>query len=165
MARDKLEKLFLQEKPGRIVLALRSARKPIYVARLAKETDSTYAHTFRLISKLKELGLVISKEEGRIKLVKLTVMGEALADQLSDLLYTLELVEISAAIDNLYDREVKGRLRGDINKEAVLSRLEQQTKRLERLASEKQETIMQLAKKELKRVEDISREIKGLIVG
>lgn len=165
MARDKLEKLFLQEKPGRIVLALKSAEKPVYVARLAKETDSTYAHTFRLISKLEELGLVASKDEGRVKLVKLTEVGGALADQLSSLLDMLELVEIAVTVESLYEREVKGRLRSDINKEAVLSRLEQQMKKLERLTSEKPETIVQLAKKELKQAEEISREVKGLIVG
>jgi hypothetical protein len=43
--------------------------------------------------------------------------------------------------------------------------LEQQTKRLERLTCEKPEVVTELAKKQLKRIDEISREVKGLIVG
>jgi len=165
MVKDKVETLFLQEKPMKIVLAAERADKPVYVAKLSKETDSTYAHTFRVVSKLEELGLVVSKEEGRVKLVKLTDMGEAVAGELITLLDLSELVEIAVAVESLYEREVKGHLRGDIDKEAVLGRLEQQTKKLEHLTCEKPEVVTQLAKKQLKRIEEISREVKGLIVG
>jgi DNA-binding MarR family transcriptional regulator len=165
MVKDKVETLFLQEKPAKILLAARGADKPAYVAKLSKETDSTYAHTFRVVSKLEELGLVVSKEEGRVKLVKLTEMGEAVAGELLTLLDLSELVEIAVAVESLYEREVKGHLRGEIDKEAVLGRLEQQTKKLERLTCEKPEVVTQLAKKQLKRIDEISREVKGLIVG
>jgi DNA-binding MarR family transcriptional regulator len=165
MVKDKVETLFLKEKPAKIVLAAGRADKPVYVAKLSKETDSTYAHTFRVISKLEELGLAASKEEGRVKLVKLTEMGEAVAGELLTLLDLSELVEIVVAIDGLYEREVKGHLREEIDKEAVLGRLEQQTKKLDRLACEKPEVVMQLAKTQLKRIDEISREVKGLIVG
>lgn len=165
MVRDRAETLFLQEKPVKIMLAAKRADKPVYVAKLSKETDSTYAHTFRVVSKLEELGLVVSKDEGRIKLVKLTEMGEAVADELLNFLDLSELIEIATAVENLYGREVKGHLREDINKETVLGRLEQQAKKLEPLMREKPEVITQLAKKQLKRIEEISREVKGLIVG
>jgi len=165
MVKDRVETLFLQEKPAKIVLAAKRADKPMYVAKLSKETDSTYAHTFRVVSKLEELGLVVSKDEGRIKLVKLTEMGEAFAGGLINLLDLSELIEIAIAVESLYEREVKGHLRGDIEKEAVLGRLEQQTKKLEHLTCEKPEVVTQLAKKQLKRIEEISREVKGLIVG
>jgi len=165
MVKDKVETLFLQEKPMKIVLAAERADKPVYVAKLSKETDSTYAHTFRVVSKLEELGLVVSKEEGRVRLVKLTDMGEAVAGELITLLDLSELVEIAVAVESLYGREVKGHLRGEIDKEAVLGRLEQQTKKLEHLTCEKPEVVTQLAKKRMKRIEEISREVKGLIVG
>ena len=165
MVKDRVETLFLQEKPAKIVLAAKGADKPMYVAKLSKETDSTYAHTFRVVSKLKELGLVVSKDEGRIKLVKLTEMGEAVAGELLNLLDLSELIEIAIAVESLYEREVKGHLRGDREKEAVLGRLEQQTKKLEHLTCEKPEVVTQLAKRQLKRIEEISREVKGLIVG
>lgn len=165
MVKDKVETLFLQEKPVKIVLAAKRADKPVYVAKLSKETDSTYAHTFRVVSKLEELGLVVFKDEGRIKLVKLTEMGEAVAGGLLNFLDLSELIEIATAVEGLYEREVKGHLRGDINKEAVLGRLEQHAKKLEPLMCEKPEVITQLAKKQMKRIEEISREVKGLIVG
>jgi len=165
MAGSKLERLFLQEKPSRIMLVLNSVEKPVYIAKLAKETESTYAHTFRLISKLEELGLAISRDEGRIKLVKLTEIGKALADELSTLLRLMELAEVSAAITTLYEREVKGHLREDIKKETVLTRLEQYGKKLNRLADSKLGIVGELTKKELKKVDEIIREVKGLIVG
>ena len=165
MVKDKVETLFLQEKPVKIVLAAKRADKPVYVAKLSKETDSTYAHTFRVISKLEEMGLVVSKDEGRVKLVKLTEMGEAVAGELLNLLDLSELTEIAGAVKNTYEREVKGHLRGDIDKENVLNRLEQLAKRLERLTCEKPETIARLAKAQLKQIEEISGEVKGLIVG
>ncbi len=162
---SKVEELFLQEKPNKIILMLSSVEKPVYVAKLAKGTDSTYAHTFRLVSKLEELGLVMSKDEGRIKLVKLTEIGKALAGELSDLLCLMELAELSVAITALYEREVKGHRREDIKKETVLGRLEQYGKKLDRLVNGKSGLIESLAKKELRRVDEISKEVKGLIVG
>jgi DNA-binding MarR family transcriptional regulator len=165
MVKDKVETLFLQDKPVKIVLAAKRADKLTYVAKLSKETNSTYAHTFRVVSKLEELGLVVSKDEGRIKLVRLTEMGEAIADELLTFLELSELIEIATAVESLYEREVKGHLREDIDKEVVLGRLEQHAKRLERLMCEKPEVVTQLAKKQLKRIDEISREVKGLIVG
>lgn len=163
--KDEVGTLFLQEKPAKILLALGRADKPVYVAMLSKETDSTYAHTFRVVSKLEELGLVTFKAEGRVKLVRLTKIGEALASELLNMSNMLGLVGIAFAVESLYEKEVKGHLREDINKELVLNRLEQQTKKLESMAQGKPETIVQLAKKQLKRVDEISREVKGLVVG
>lgn len=163
--KDEAGTLFLQEKPAKILSALSRADKPVYVALLSKETDSTYAHTFHVVSKLEGLGLVTFKEEGRVKLVRLTKMGEALAGEFSNLADLLEIVSIYSAVEGLYEKEVKGRLREDINKGPVLSRLEQHTKRLEGLTQDKPETVVQLAKRQLKRIDEISREVKGLVVG
>lgn len=165
MVNVEVETLFLQEKPAKMMLELRGTDKPVYAAVLSKETNSTYAHTLRVLSKLEGLGLVRFEEKGRIKLVKLTELGDALANELSSLLDILELTEVASAIESLYEREVKRRLREEINKEAVLNRLGQQTKKLERFMREKPEAIEQLAKKQLKRIDEISREVKGLIVG
>ncbi len=165
MVKVEVETLFLQEKPAKMMLTLRGTDKPVYAAILSKETDSTYAHTLRVLLKLEELGLVRFEEKGRIKLVRLTELGGALANELSSLLDLLELAEIASAIESLYEREVKGHLREEINKEAVLNRLGQQTKKLEPLTHGKSEGIEQLAKKQLKRIEEVLREVKGLIVG
>ncbi len=165
MAKVEVETLFLQEKPARMMLTLKRAGKPIYAAVLSKETDSTYAHTLRVLSKLEELGLVRFEEQGRIKLVKLTELGDVIANEFSSLLVMLELAEVASAIEAIYARDVKGHLREEINKEAALNRLGQQTKKLERLMNERPEVIQRLVKKQLKRIDEISREVKGLIVG
>jgi DNA-binding MarR family transcriptional regulator len=165
MTGGKVETLFLQEKPVEIILAAKKADKPMYVAKLARETDSTYAHTFRVVSKLEELGVITLRDEGRTKLVKLTEIGEAIASELLNLLSLLELIEIANAVEAIHEREIKGRLRGEINKEAVLSRLEQQAKKLEPLTREKPEIIIKLAKAQFKRIGEMSKEVKGLIVG
>ena len=157
--------LFLREKPERMMLALKTAGRPIYVAEISKEAESTYAHTLRVLAKLEELGLVGFEENGRVKLVTLTESGDALAEKLLDMMDVLELAEIGRAVEELYGKEVKGRLREDVNKEAVLNKLEQQAKRLERLSQGKPEVIEKLVKRRVKRIDDISREVKGLIVG
>lgn len=53
--------------------------KPKYATILSKEVDCTYSHTVKVLNTFKELGLVEFEKRGRIKIVKLTETGEALA--------------------------------------------------------------------------------------
>jgi len=70
-----LEDLFLREKPARILLALKTAKGPVYATILSKEADCTYSHTIKILDVLHGMGLVIFDKKGRIKGVKLTDDG------------------------------------------------------------------------------------------
>ena len=165
MASRNIETLFLQEKPVKTLLTLKRIEGPSYPAVISKEIGSTYAHTWRVILTLKELGLVRFEKRGRIKLIELTELGTSLASALADVQAMLEVVMANAIAEDIYQREVSGRLRAEINRKRVLKRLNVQAKRLERLTDTKREEIWKHARRCLKRIEEIEREATGLIVG
>jgi len=57
-----------------------------YVSVLAKETDCTYSHTVKLLDMFQDLGIVDFEKQGRIKFVKLTEDGTALASDFESVL-------------------------------------------------------------------------------
>ncbi len=70
-------KLYLHVKPVRLLISLKAG--PKYATILSKEIDCTYSHTVKLLDQFKKLGLVTFEKKGRIKIVKLTSVGEDLA--------------------------------------------------------------------------------------
>jgi len=80
-------KLFLRPKPVRIIVTLREG--PKYATIIAKEVDCTYSHTVKLLDLFKILGLVDFEKKGRIKIVKLTEVGEDLARAMDSVLVKL----------------------------------------------------------------------------
>ncbi len=82
----KLEELFLHEKPGRLLLSIKSGNKRRYASVLAKEIDCTYSHCVRILKEMKKLGLIGFEKKGRIKLVGLTELGEDVALQIENLI-------------------------------------------------------------------------------
>jgi DNA-binding MarR family transcriptional regulator len=80
-------KLFLRPKPVRMLICLKSG--PKYATIVAKEVDCTYSHTVKLLDLFRILGLVEFEKKGRIKIVKLTEMGEDLARNMDTVLLKL----------------------------------------------------------------------------
>lgn len=78
-------KLFLRTKPVKMITALKSG--PKYATIIAKETDCTYSHTVKLLDLFRDLGLVDFEKKGRIKIVKLTTLGEEISKAM-DILIT-----------------------------------------------------------------------------
>jgi len=70
-------RLFLHTKPVKLIISLKSG--PKYATILSKEIDCTYSHTVKLLDQFKKYGLVDFEKRGRIKIVKLTSLGEDLA--------------------------------------------------------------------------------------
>jgi len=81
-----LEDLFLRKKPARLLLSIKKQEKP-YASLLAKKIDCTYAHTTKLLDKMKTFELVDFKKDGRKKFVTLTNRGQDLADEFEILLF------------------------------------------------------------------------------
>jgi len=162
---EEIEEFLFQEKPVKAILALKKANKPLYAAIISKEIDSTYAHTLNVLSALKELKLVNFQENGRIKQVFLTEVGLEIAKIIEDLSELFKLSELEYKLDLLYEKDIKGKLREDIDKKHVLGRLDNYKAELEAIIKEKPQNISQLAEKLLKKADWISREVTGLVVG
>ncbi|AEH61189.1 regulatory protein MarR [Methanosalsum zhilinae DSM 4017] len=89
MRKEHPEHLFLQEKPTLALLAIWSFQKT-YASVIAKEINSTFAHTTKILSKMEDAGLVTTSIEGRIKYVELTLHGHQVVDALKNLILVLE---------------------------------------------------------------------------
>ncbi len=163
--RGGIEEPIFQEKPVKTILALKKADKPLYAAIISKEIDSTYAHTLKVLSVLKELKLVSFHEEGRIKQVFLTEIGLEVANLIMSLSELFKLSELEYKLDLLYEKEIRGKLREDIDKKSVLGRLNNYKEELERIIKENPQNISKLAEKLFKKADWISREVTGLVVG
>ncbi|MEM2480955.1 MAG: winged helix DNA-binding protein [Candidatus Hadarchaeales archaeon] len=133
------------------------------VTDIARQTSSTYAHTVRTINRLAKEGLVKSERRGRTKLVELTEVGKRIGEQLDHIESLMELARLGTEVETLYEKEVKGRLREEVNQQRVLEVLGQISKKLEPLESKK--VTMELALKLRSKVEELEREVRGLVLG
>ncbi len=156
-----VENFFLQEKPVKALILLKRENKPLYTAIISKEIDCTYAHTLNVLSELEKLKLVIFKETGRIKLVNLTELGEESAEVIENFIDLLKLGVTEAEVNQIYDREVKGRLREEMNKKAISRQLEKHKENLRRLAEGRPQNVLLFAKKLLKKVDEVAAEALG----
>ncbi len=86
---DELERLLLKEKPCQALLAILELN-PAYVSLVAKEIDSTFAHTLRIISQLEQAGLISTKTSGRMKQIELTEPGKKAAEAIQILRTALD---------------------------------------------------------------------------
>lgn len=155
-----VEGLFLQEKPAKILILLKKENKPLYTAIISREINGTYAHTLNVLAELERLKLVSFKETGRIKLVNLTELGSEVARAIQDFIDLVSLAEAEAKIDQLYEREVKGRLREEVAKQRVSRELGRYKKNLEAL-TEKPPNVVLFAKKLIKKIDEIVAEVMG----
>lgn len=87
-AKEKIiPKLFLRTKPVKMLASLKDG--PKYATILSKEVDVTYSHTVKLLDLFHDFGLVDFEKKGRIKIVKLTAIGEELARSVDSVLLKL----------------------------------------------------------------------------
>lgn len=155
-----VHEFFLQEKPSKILIYLKKEDKPLYTAIISREISGTYAHTLNVLSELKKLKLVSFKESGRIKLVKLTELGAEVAGILIDFIDLLELGEIEGEIDRVHEKEIKGKLRGEMNKEAISKHFDKLREKLNRYMG-KPNNVQILARKLLRKVDEVLAEAFG----
>lgn len=87
-----LKSFFLKEKPVLALLSIKNAEDGTYCSEISEEIDSTYAHTVKIISKMKEFDLLETREEGRKKVVTLSTKGKRQA-------------KVFQAVLDLYDSE------------------------------------------------------------
>ena len=73
------KELFFKFKPVEMIIFLKKGMGPKYATQVSKGVDCTYSHTIKVLEKFRELGLVVFKKKGRIKIIYLTSNGEDVA--------------------------------------------------------------------------------------
>jgi predicted transcriptional regulator len=71
--------VFFNEKPVKTLATLAKKDRVWYPSMICKEIDCTYPHMMTILKTFKSEGLIITEEQGRIKIVRLTEHGEDLA--------------------------------------------------------------------------------------
>ncbi|MGC8817239.1 MAG: hypothetical protein ACP5PX_05495 [Candidatus Hadarchaeum sp.] len=153
--------LFLQEKPAKILVCLKKENKQIYTTIIAKEVNATYAHTFNVLKKMKKLNLVSFMESGRIKLVKLTELGEEVAKTIINLADLLKIGSLENELFKIYEIEIKGKLREQMNKESISKQLNKLKQKLTELSENSSQNVAIFSKKVLKKVDETLAEVFG----
>ena len=74
--------VFFRRKPAMILVALKKNLRNRYGSVLAKEVDCTYSHTVKILQEMEKSGLVGFEKQGRIKIIKLTDVGNKVADHI-----------------------------------------------------------------------------------
>lgn len=86
---DESSGIYLKEKPVRTLITIYQSNSDTFCRKVSKEIDSTYAHTVKIVSRLKQMNVVETEQEGRKKILSLTDMGDKQAELL------IELIEVS----------------------------------------------------------------------
>lgn len=83
---SELTELYLKEKPVMALIKIHQAENETFCREISNDIDSTYAHTVKIISKFRKLGVLNTREKGRKKMLSLTESGEAQAELLIELI-------------------------------------------------------------------------------
>ena len=153
--------LFLQKKPKNILVYIKKENKPLYTSIIAREVNTTYAHTLNVLKKLEKLKLVSFKDSGRIKLVKLTELGDEVAKAMINMIDLLKLAEMENELQKTYENEIKGKLREQMNKEQISKHFNKLKDKLGEFSKDKQDNVFIMSKKLLKRIDDTLAEALG----
>ena len=85
MGSKALERMFLHEKPAKLLVKIKEGNGKKYASVLAKEVDCTYSHCIRILQELERQGLVVFEKEGRTKMINMTKSGEDVAFALENI--------------------------------------------------------------------------------
>jgi len=86
VSRSEVKNIFLNEKPVMALVSISEASGDTYVNQVAKEIDTTYGHTVKIVKMLERKNLINKKKNGRRKNLETTESGEICADHFSSLL-------------------------------------------------------------------------------
>jgi len=81
---NSLESFLTQEKPCKALLRLRHSDE-IFISELARDIETTHAHSVNIVNILKSMGLVSAEKSGRKKMLELTEEGERVAEAVKNL--------------------------------------------------------------------------------
>jgi len=76
--------LILKGKQVKILLALKDKSQEWHISDLAKAASATYVHTSNFIKACEYQGIIASERHGKIKVVHLTEKGDAIANEVAN---------------------------------------------------------------------------------
>ncbi|MCL4381187.1 MAG: hypothetical protein M1331_00885 [Candidatus Marsarchaeota archaeon] len=79
------ETLIFKGKQAKILLLLKTPGQNWYISKLAKESSTTYVHTCNFILNCEMAGIVESEKNGKMKRIKLTERGHAIASKIEEI--------------------------------------------------------------------------------
>lgn len=103
---ENIEKMFLREKPARILLAI-AKQDNSYASIISKEVDATYAHTTSVLSEMERYGLISFNQKGRVKYIELTDLGNNINKALRVLIGIFGGVEVIPKVEAVTDLQDK----------------------------------------------------------
>ena len=109
-----LNDLFLRDKPAKILMGLKIAKKPVYATLLSKDADCTYSHTIKILNLFKKMGIVDFEKKGRIKTVTLTNDGTDIASNLEAV--TKKFTQLEQSLDAIVKEARKQESKQSIKK-------------------------------------------------
>lgn len=78
MADKTLKQIFTTEKPTQLLISLLQKNES-YGQELARDINTTYSHTLKVLEEMKKWGLVQTEKQGRKKIISLTETGRKVA--------------------------------------------------------------------------------------
>lgn len=90
---DSLKEFFVNVKSAKILVSLSNPTTDNYASEISSNVDCTYSHTVRIIQKFEDRGLVDTKKKGRKKMIQLTSNGREIAEDLGELMHSLNELE------------------------------------------------------------------------
>jgi DNA-binding MarR family transcriptional regulator len=88
-----MNSLFFKQKPVAAITTLAKKDRVWYPSILCKEIDCTYPHMINTLAEFESAGLITTEGQGRIKVLRLTQLGEEIANDLSVTLRRLDGVK------------------------------------------------------------------------
>jgi len=92
---NELSNLYLKEKPVKALIMMRQSDGETFCREISEDIESTYAHTVKIISEFKDLGVVNTRTKGRRKMLSLTEAGEKQADLLVKMVELCSKAEVA----------------------------------------------------------------------
>lgn len=85
MRNKKIFNVFFREKPAMMLVTLLNSTSEHYASSLAKVVDCTYSHIVKILNEMQKAGLIQFRKQGRLKVLKLTDKGRAVAQSIDDI--------------------------------------------------------------------------------
>lgn len=83
-------RVFLREKPAKVLTILKDTTNQWYLSKIAVATGTTYVYITKFISSLERVGLVLTEQKGKKRIAKLTEKGLVVANLIDELRQKLE---------------------------------------------------------------------------
>lgn len=180
---DDKPKYFLHTKPALLLVGIRESEDPIYVSILAKKIDCTYSHAIAILNHFQDMGIVEFERVGRVKMVRLTPLGEKIAEGLVSFINAFNtgrttkteksggferlserISEYESKIERVFKEEVEGKSPEELDVSMISRKLAPYKREIKKMKGNiRDESVLKKLKRLELRIEEILRERDRLV--